>query len=161
MALLQILRAVPGDPDFASGVFGDEDLEWQIDGDAGGDEHDWRSGFGAAENQELGVGHAHANFLSFAAVIDEGEEGDGFCGQVVLQLLIQFRPPCGGSGILMIPFSLTALLMNRSFDFFDSGMLGLRNQRHARDAYQGYPGLLSGRVKGGVHPLSVRWALSA
>jgi len=78
VALLEEGEAVVGDPDVALGVFGDEDFEGEIDGAGGGGLHDGGAAFGIAEDEELGVGHGEAGLLGFAAVVDEGEDGDIF-----------------------------------------------------------------------------------
>src|SRR5579862_6282840 len=69
VALLQVGGAVPGDPDFAGGVLRDEDLEREVDGDAGGGEHEGRAGFGVAEDEEFGGRHVEADLFGFAAVV--------------------------------------------------------------------------------------------
>ena len=74
----QVLRAAVGEPGFSCGVFTDEDFQGKVDSNAGSGEHQRRSSFGAAEDEQLGGRHGQSDFCGFAAVIDQREEGGTF-----------------------------------------------------------------------------------
>ena len=76
VALLEIWEGVVGDPDFALSIFPDEEFEGKVDGGGGGGEHDGSATFGIAEDEEVGGAHGEAGFCGFAAVVDEGKDGD-------------------------------------------------------------------------------------
>jgi hypothetical protein len=69
----------------AVGELGYEDAEREVEGGAGGGEHDGGAGFGIAEDEEPGGRHGEAGGCGFAGVVDEGEELDAFGGEEGLE----------------------------------------------------------------------------
>jgi hypothetical protein len=43
--------------------------------------HDGSAAPGVSEDEELGWRHGEADFCGFAAMVDAGEDGDGFCAE--------------------------------------------------------------------------------
>lgn len=71
---LKVSQAIVRDPDFTVAVLPNQNLERQIDRDAGRRNHQRRSGFRTAEYQKLGGPHLHSGFFCFTAVIDHGKQ---------------------------------------------------------------------------------------
>jgi hypothetical protein len=78
VTMLQERQAVVGEPDLALAILPDKNFEWKVERGGRSGEHDRRAGFGAAENEQLGGQHGHADFGGFAAVVDEREEHHAF-----------------------------------------------------------------------------------
>src|ERR1700722_2624549 len=74
--LRQIFRAVVGDPDFPLVILPNQDLEWQVDGNARCRDHKGSAPLWVTENEKLGRTHFHPYLLRFSAVIDECEYGN-------------------------------------------------------------------------------------
>ena len=85
MPALKVRRAIVGDPDFAFAVLPNQDLQRQIDRDAGRGNHERRSGFRIAEYQELGGPHLHSGSFRLTTVIDQGKQLDSFGLEYFLQ----------------------------------------------------------------------------
>lgn len=95
VALLKIFGIVVGEPDLSLRVLPGEGFEWEVDGGAGSGDHDGRAAFGIAEDEELGGAHFESGFGGFAAVVDEGEDGDAFFFENGLQAGEGFRNGVG------------------------------------------------------------------
>lgn len=76
VTVLEVGGGVVREPNFAIGIFGDEDLQGQIESDAGRSEHERRAAFGIPEDEQLCVGHVQASFFRFAAMVDDSKELD-------------------------------------------------------------------------------------
>ena len=76
MPRLKVGRGIAGDLDLAVGVLPNQDLHWKIDRDAGRRDHERRSGFRIAEDQQLGGTHLHPCPLRLTAMIDHAEQFD-------------------------------------------------------------------------------------
>src|SRR5262249_53762332 len=83
---LQVLCRVVGDPDFAAGVFRDEDLQRKIESNAGRGLYERSAGVGAAEYEQFGVGHLQAGFARFPAVVYYDKKSQALRLQDSLQL---------------------------------------------------------------------------
>jgi hypothetical protein len=68
--MLEVGGCVVGEPNFAGGIFGDEDFKGKVQGNARRSEHERRATFGITEDEQLGVGHMQVGFFGFAAMID-------------------------------------------------------------------------------------------
>src|SRR5580704_17213682 len=79
-------RAVVGEPDFSLGIFPDQNLEREVDGDTGSDQHQGCAGLGTAEDQQLGGTHLQSYFVRFSAMVDESEQSDSLRCQNPLEL---------------------------------------------------------------------------
>lgn len=76
MALLEVFRRIVGKPDLSLRVLPSQRLEREVDRDAGGRNHERRTAFGIAEDEQLRGAHLEADLGGFAAVIDERENID-------------------------------------------------------------------------------------
>ena len=92
-------------------AFGHQYLQWQVESHAGCGLHQRRAGFGAAEYEQLGVGHGQADLGGFAAVVHHGEQHDPLGLQKVsescdglldrMMALLGNDPVVGGHGELL------------------------------------------------------------
>ena len=87
VSLLQIGGTIVGDQDFSLRIFPDQNLERQIDGNAGRRQHHGSAALCVPENQQFGRMHFHVHLCRLAAVIDQREKRDAFGLQNSLQLL--------------------------------------------------------------------------
>jgi alpha/beta hydrolase family protein len=85
VASLQVDGRVVGKPHSAVRVFPDEDLQRQIDRDAGRSDHQRSAGFGVAKDQELGRVHAHPDLRSFATVVHQRKDRRSRCSNQLIQ----------------------------------------------------------------------------
>src|ERR1700694_2969281 len=85
VARLEVGRGIVRDPNFAGGVFGDQDFEREIQRGARRSKHQRCACLGITEDQQLCGGHLETGAGGFAAVVDEGEELDPFGLQDGLQ----------------------------------------------------------------------------
>jgi hypothetical protein len=76
VALFEPGWIVPEDDGVAGLGFGDEDLEREVERGAWCCDHERRSGFGVAEDQQFGRAHGEAGGDGFAGLVDEAEEFD-------------------------------------------------------------------------------------
>ena len=75
MSLLQICRAVIGNPDVSAGLLRYQNLKREIDGDARGSQHQRRAGFRTAENDKLGRTRFQPNLLGFIGMVNYRKDG--------------------------------------------------------------------------------------
>src|SRR6185312_11787317 len=73
--LLEVFRAVVGDPDLPAGVLPDQCLQREINGECRGNDHQRGSALGAAKDDHLRGRHLEAGFFGFAAVVDAAKFG--------------------------------------------------------------------------------------
>src|ERR1700733_5143170 len=85
--LLQIFGTVVGNPHLPACVLRYQRLQGQIDRERGRGYHQWSSGLGTAEDDQLGCGHLHPNLFRFPAVIHQGEHLQSLLGQNGLKAL--------------------------------------------------------------------------
>lgn len=90
MPLLKIGRAVIAKPCLSARIFPNQNLERQINSRAGCCQHQGRTRFGTAENQQLGGTHGYADVLRFAAMVDQSEQSNILRLQHGLELLDSF-----------------------------------------------------------------------
>ena len=85
--VFEIVGTVERDPGLSLILFPNQKLEGQVDGDGGGGEHEGACSLGAAENQQLGGTHFHADFFRFSPGIDERVQVDSLGLEKVLDFL--------------------------------------------------------------------------
>lgn len=76
VTVLQIVRIVEAQPDFAVGILRGESLEGKIDSGQRSGEHNRCAALRVAKDEQLRGGHGEADFRCFAAMVDAGEDGD-------------------------------------------------------------------------------------
>src|SRR5437016_12616803 len=115
MSLLQIGGTIVSDQDFSLGIFPDQNLERQIDGDAGRRQHHGSAALWVPENKQLRRTHFHIHLCRLAAVIDPREKRDAFGLQNSVQLL-----DCFVYRVITrdIDQSVAALSLRRSPEYF-------------------------------------------
>ena len=95
MAVLEVLRVVVAEPDFAVIVLPGKGFEWEVDCGQRRGQHERRAAFWAAEDEELGRGHVEADFFGFAAVVYTGEDLYVFGAEEGLEAVQGFRDGVG------------------------------------------------------------------
>jgi hypothetical protein len=98
VSLLQIGGTIVGDQDLSVCIFPDQNLERQIDGNAGRRQHHGSAALWVPENQQLGRAHFHFHLSCLAAVIDQREKRDAFGLQRFPSTSRLFRLPSDYSG---------------------------------------------------------------
>src|ERR1700733_4029492 len=74
--LLEIVRTVVREPDFAVRILPDKCFEGQVDGNGRRGDHQWRASFRVAKDKEFCRVHLQTCFGGIAAVVDPREDRD-------------------------------------------------------------------------------------
>src|ERR1700693_2780639 len=100
MSLLQIFRAVVGDPHFAARLFPNQGSQRKIDRDRWRSNHQRRATLRTPEEDELCRMHLQADFLGLPAVIYTAEYRQTLFLQQGLDALESFRNRVGAAEVL-------------------------------------------------------------
>jgi hypothetical protein len=75
VSLLQIRQTVVGDPDLPFAILLDQNLKWEIDGDARSGQHEGRSCFGVSEHDDFGRRHLQPHLFCFTGMVNYHKNG--------------------------------------------------------------------------------------